>query len=72
MISPLRILANHADDIIRQIIYAMDGATAGVQHDVVTIQFILMYHFLPHHSVKIYLHSKRAVCYSPFPILSHV
>ena len=42
---PLRILANHADDIIRQIIYAMDGATAGVQHDVVTIQFILMYHF---------------------------
>ena len=38
----------HCDDIIRHIIHHMHRAAAGIQHDVITVQLILMYHFTLH------------------------
>ena len=42
------VLLVHCDDIIRHIIHHMHRAAAGIQHDVITVQLILMYHFTLH------------------------
>ena len=38
----------HGDHIIRHIVHHMYGTAAGIQHDVISIQLILMYHFYLH------------------------
>ena len=38
----------HGNDIIRHLIHHMHRAAAGIQHDVIAVQLILMYHFILH------------------------
>ena len=38
----------HSDHVIRHIVHHMHGTAAGIQHDVISIQLILMYHFYLH------------------------
>ena len=38
----------HGNDVIGHVIHHMHRTAAGVQHDVITVQLILMYHFTLH------------------------
>ena len=38
----------HGDDIVGHLVHNVHRAAAGVQHDVITVQLILMYHFTLH------------------------
>ena len=40
------VVLEHGDDVIGHLIHHVDGAGAGVQHDVVAVELILMYHNL--------------------------
>ena len=41
----------HGDDIVGHLVHNVHRAAAGVQHDVITVQLILMYHVLLHSSL---------------------
>ena len=49
------VLGVHGDDVIGHIIHDVHRTAAGVQHDVITIQLILMYHLLLHSN---FIHKK--------------
>ena len=41
-----RVLFVHRNDVVSHVVHDMDRAAAAVQHDVISVQLILMYHFI--------------------------
>jgi len=41
-----RVFFVHRNDVVSHVVHDMDRAAAAVQHDVISVQLILMYHFI--------------------------
>ena len=60
----------HFDDVVRDLVHRVHRAGAGVQHDVVSVQFVLMYHKLPHKEKRRF--RRKAAFYPNYLLLSQL